>query len=346
MDFAHWMDALPPFFHQALKGVPVWQWLGVLMSLALAMGSGALLASGVRRWIPDRFNFASRSAKIALLGFLTTFLFDFFADLLAVVAEPLTDLLQYSAVVRVIFASWLLALIYAEAIVFSASHSGALGDRSRRLILPFFQRVGMVAIMAAGVLTGASMLNFNLVGVLTGLGIGGVALALAAKDSVENFFGSITVLVDMPFRIGDWIKVDDIEGAVEEINLRSSRIRTGRDTLVTLPNSMFIKTPVENFGLRRTRRFKTSLVWETTSAIADLRAFSDELADRLKAEEEVKADSVTVGVSGAVDYGIETTLSLNFYVPSYEAEIEVQERTLLLALELGARHNLLLAHRR
>lgn len=346
MNSTNWMDALPPPFHLLVAGVPIWQWLGVIASLLVAGGTGALFAAAVRRWVPPRFNFASRSAKIALLGFLATFSFDFFALLTGIVVDPLVNLLQYSAVVRVIFTAWIIALVYAEVVMFSSAHSSSLGDRSRRLILPFLQRVGMVAIISAGVLTAASMLNFNLVGVLTGLGIGGIALALAAKDSVENFFGSVTVLLDMPFRIGDWVKVSEIEGSVEEINLRSTRIRTGRDTLVTLPNSLFIKTPVENFGLRRTRRFRASFVWETGASPSDLRAYTEDLAERIKAEEEVKEDSVTVGVSGAVDYGIETTISLNFYVPSYEAEIAVQERAVLLALELGAQHNLTLAHRR
>src|SRR5205085_10627722 len=74
------------------------------------------------------------------------------------------------------------------------------------------------------------------------------------KDSVENVFGSLTILFDMPFALGDWVKIDKYEGIVEEINLRSTRIRTFEDSVITLPNSNLIKAAVENYGARRYRR--------------------------------------------------------------------------------------------
>ena len=79
-------------------------------------------------------------------------------------------------------------------------------------------------------------------------------VALAAKDSVENVFGSLTILFDMPFALGDWVKIDKVEGIVEEINLRSTKVRTFEDSMITLPNSNLIKAAVENYGARRYRR--------------------------------------------------------------------------------------------
>ena len=72
-------------------------------------------------------------------------------------------------------------------------------------------------------------------GILTGLGIGGLAFALAAKDTLSNLFGSLTVLLDRPFRIGDWVTIGDIEGIVEEVASRSTRIRTFYDSLLLYP---------------------------------------------------------------------------------------------------------------
>jgi small-conductance mechanosensitive channel len=91
---------------------------------------------------------------------------------------------------------------------------------------------------------------------LAGLGIGGIAFALAAKDTVENLFGSVTVLVDRPFQVGDWVVIGDQEGTVEEIGFRSMRLRTFYNSRITIPNSLLVKSAVDNLGARRYRRVK------------------------------------------------------------------------------------------
>ena len=93
----------------------------------------------------------------------------------------------------------------------------------------------------------------NLSGLIAGLGITGLALALAAKDTVANIFGAISILIDQPFNVGDWIIVDGVEGEVVTIALRTTLIRTSSDTLVTVPNSNITNSSVENFSQRRFR---------------------------------------------------------------------------------------------
>ena len=92
---------------------------------------------------------------------------------------------------------------------------------------------------------------------IAGLGISGLAVALAAKDTISNFFGALTVLLDRPFKVGDWVVVGTSEGEVIEINLRTTLIRTGIDTVITIPNANLVSTPVENYGSRRWRRWQT-----------------------------------------------------------------------------------------
>ena len=99
----------------------------------------------------------------------------------------------------------------------------------------------------------STLFNVNVAAVIASLGLGGIVVALAAKDSVENVIGSITILFDMPFAIGDWVRVDKIEGIVDDINLRSTRIRTFEDTLVNPLNANLILAAVEN--VQRLRGF-------------------------------------------------------------------------------------------
>jgi MscS family membrane protein len=89
-------------------------------------------------------------------------------------------------------------------------------------------------------------LGYNISALLAGLGLGGAALALASKDTLSNFFGSITVFVDKPFRLNDRIKIGDYDGVITEIGIRTARLRTLENRTVVIPNSLFAATPIEN----------------------------------------------------------------------------------------------------
>ena len=127
------------------------------------------------------------------------------------------------------------------------------------LLIPLLRSSAKVFIAAFGTVFLADNLNINITGLLAGLGLGGIAFALAAQDTVKNFFGSITVLVDRPFQVGDWVVINDIEGTVETVGFRSTRIRTFYNSLVTLPNANLISASVDNYGARRYRRWRSFL---------------------------------------------------------------------------------------
>jgi MscS family membrane protein len=139
------------------------------------------------------------------------------------------------------------------------SYAAGTATKYDDLLIPLLRSSAKVFIAAFGVIFLADNLNINITGLLAGLGLGGLAFALAAQDTVKNFFGSITVLVDRPFQVGDWIVVGDIEGTVEAVGFRSTRIRTFYNSLVTLPNSNLISADVDNYGARRYRRWKANL---------------------------------------------------------------------------------------
>jgi MscS family membrane protein len=92
------------------------------------------------------------------------------------------------------------------------------------------------------------VMGYNISALLAGLGLGGAALALASKDTLSNFFGSITVFVDKPFRINDRIKIGNYDGVITEIGIRTSRLRTMENRIVVIPNSLFTASPIENIS--------------------------------------------------------------------------------------------------
>lgn len=113
--------------------------------------------------------------------------------------------------------------------------------------------------------------GYNVAGLLAGLGIGGLAVALAGKETLANLFGSIAVLVDRPFQVGDTIRQGDTEGAVEKIGLRSTRVRTGEGFLVSIPNQIITTSPVVNISARPAVRQQFTLALVCTLSADQMR---------------------------------------------------------------------------
>jgi MscS family membrane protein len=125
---------------------------------------------------------------------------------------------------------------------FAEKSEGTLDDQ----LVPIARKVVGVVIWSGAALIALTNAGYDVGAILAGLGIGGVAVALAAKDTLSNFFGSIAIFVDRPFRINDRIKVAGFDGTVTEIGLRTSRLRTLDGRIVTMPNANFSANAIEN----------------------------------------------------------------------------------------------------
>ena len=126
-------------------------------------------------------------------------------------------------------------------------------------LIPFIRNPLRVFIVILSILVLVQNLGYSISGLLASLGLGGLAVALAAKDSLSNIFGSIMILLDRPFSIGDWVKAGDMEGTIEEIGFRSTRIRTFAKTLITVPNSVLMNMSIDNFSQMPKRRIKLNV---------------------------------------------------------------------------------------
>ncbi|OIO69585.1 MAG: hypothetical protein AUJ58_05470 [Zetaproteobacteria bacterium CG1_02_55_237] len=134
-------------------------------------------------------------------------------------------------------------------------------------LVPFITKTLKIFIVITAVLVIAQNMGYSISGLIASLGIGGIAVAMAARDTIANVFGSVMILVDRPFTIGDWIKAGDFEGVVEEIGFRSTRIRTFEHTLVNVPNSLLANMVIDNIDARSKRRIKMriGLTYSTTT---------------------------------------------------------------------------------
>ncbi|MDD4457566.1 MAG: mechanosensitive ion channel family protein, partial [Syntrophotalea acetylenica] len=123
-------------------------------------------------------------------------------------------------------------------------------------LLPFIRKSLRAFIIFLAVIMTIQNLGYSISGLLASLGIGGLAVALAAKDTLSNVFGSFMIILDRPFHIGDWVKAGDMEGVVEEVGFRSTKIRTFAKTLITVPNNIIANLAVDNFSRMPKRRIK------------------------------------------------------------------------------------------
>lgn len=133
-------------------------------------------------------------------------------------------------------------------------------DKARLQMLPLLKDVLTVTlwIISFFMVLGA-VFHVNVAALIAGLGIGGIAIAFAAKESLENLLASFMVMLDKPFAIGDWIKIDNVEGTIEKVGFRSSRIRSFDRSLIILPNRKLIEGSLENLSERGTRRVKFTI---------------------------------------------------------------------------------------
>jgi len=149
-------------------------------------------------------------------------------------------------------------------------------------LIPYLKEIAKVlAIIAIVLFTLSNILNFNVNTIIAGLGIGGLAVALAGKETLENLFASFTIFLDKPFITGDLVRVENITGRVEKVGFRTTRIRTTDRSIVTLPNKTMVDKPVDNLTNRSTWRafFELDITYQTPTAV--LKAIRDDIYDYL-----------------------------------------------------------------
>lgn len=156
---------------------------------------------------------------------------------------------------------------------------------SQKSLVSIGESLGRMGVFVLSAFVVAGVAGFDLNGIIAGLGITGLALALAAKDSVSNMFGALSIIIDRPFNLGDWVKVGGIEGEVVDIGMRMTVLRTGLDTIITVPNANLVNSPIENFSQRRFRRVVMPFEFEVSSESGALQSFCERMSEMLNADE-------------------------------------------------------------
>ena len=205
------------------------------------------------------------------------------------------------------------------------------------LIVPFFRKSLKALVTVFGLVFIADVLEVGIGSLLAGIGIGGLALALAAQDAVKNFFGSLLVILDRPFHVGDSVVVSGVEGTVTEVGFRSTRIRTFYDSEITLPNGNLISAAVDNYGARRYRRWKTMLSLTYDTPPAKIEEFCEGVRELILNHPDTRKDSFHVYLNEFAPASLDVILYMFFEVPDWKTELAGKQSLGLDILRLAER---------
>ncbi len=156
--------------------------------------------------------------------------------------------------------TWFLVRVaYALIEEYLRPYSQRSGSNMDEQVVMLTERGSGILLWMFGIIAGLNNAGFDVGALIAGLGIGGLALALAAQDTVKNIFGGLMVFLDKPFKLGDRIKIGDFDGFVDYIGIRSTRLRTLENRIVTIPNAQFGDSPIENITVEPSRKIITKL---------------------------------------------------------------------------------------
>lgn len=256
-----------------LAGMPLWQWLALIVAIPVAVGIGwvVVLFLAIPRLLYLRFKkqpdlHSYRRVSMPLLLCFAAIVHRIIASYFGL---PLLPRFYYSRTMGVLASIgffWFLLRVAGLIMQRLRRHAISMGRTGTGTLMVLGERLLAALIVVVAVLSILGILGFNLTTVLAGLGIGGIAIAFAAQKTLENLFGGISVLADEVIRVGDYCRFADRTGTVEDISLRSTRVRTDARTELSIPNGTLATMSIENFTRRNKILFNPvlSIRYDTT----------------------------------------------------------------------------------
>lgn len=181
-----------------------------------------------------------------------------------------------------------------------------------------------------GALLVVQNLGYSITSLLAGVGIGGMAMAFAARDTLANLFGSLVVFIDRPFNVGDWVKINDMEGTVEELGLRVTRIRTFANSQITLPNAMLTTTSIENWTRMQKRRIKIVIGVTYNTPASKLKAGVEKIREIIERDDRLHSDFYLVNFNEFNAYSLDIFVYCFTVTTDWKEYMQVREDFLMM----------------
>ena len=330
-----------PLIEHRLLAMPLWQWLALLLFIPIAMLIARILTFvshlAIRQWRKSRGATLPPSRPFFKLDPVTLALAVFVHYWFVVyIGTSILYRLYYRRIILILLAIafyWILTSVtraISHRIGVSLTSRGMFAERS---IVSLVRRFVEVVIFLFVGLTVLRSLGVDVTTALAGVGIGGLALGLGAQKTFENVFGGISILFDKVLVIGDVCKVNNQTGTVEDIGLRSTRLRTAERTLLTIPNGIMATTTIENLRFRDKFLCQQIIRLRYDLAPDHIRYVLDELRELLRGNHKVEETSARVRFLRFADYALEIEIYAYILELDHGAYLATQEALLLQVMD-------------
>ncbi|MFM2375565.1 MAG: hypothetical protein RLZZ165_662 [Bacteroidota bacterium] len=346
------MEWLPAWSRNDFLGLQLWQCLGVLLFILFTLVLHKLLtrlvseilASILVRFIrkDEALQFLAKIARPISLLVL------FFA------LQKVYPVLQFSNELNVwvvngfrimipVFVMMILLQVVNLLMAFFKRRSSMTEDTLDDQLVPIARNLLKAIVVIAVVIYVFDALNVNITALIGGVAFGTLALALAAQDTIKNLFGSLIIFLDRPFRIGDWVVIGSSEGVVEEVNVRSTRIRSIGNSLISIPNGNIASMAVNNMGARAYRPFVTRISLHCATRPEMIELFVEGVRELVRNHPSTRKDGYEVYFDTINEKSLDILVYVFFEAQSWSHELQGRQMLLLSILDLSSRMGVQLA---
>jgi MscS family membrane protein len=334
----------PPFFELRLLDIALWQWIALVLLVGIVFAISWFVALRAVNILTPLARRTTTLVDDSLLASLVGPLRLAIGVFLFVIGSALLDLSiparqffgDVEKVLTIVIVAWVVLRSIDVFGHLATQHLGRLGRTAAITFVPLGRKATKVAVVGLAVLAALQNVGFNVTGILAGLGIGGLAVALAAQKTIENLFGGISLILDQPVRVGDFCRFGDKIGTIEDVGLRSTRVRTLDRTVVSIPNGQFSTLTLENFTQRDRIWLHATLGLRYETSPDQLRYVLVEVRKMLYAHPKVDRDPSRIRFVGLGAYSLDLEIFAYAKTSDYDEFLAVQEDIYLRILDIVA----------
>ncbi|MFD2202103.1 mechanosensitive ion channel family protein [Shivajiella indica] len=339
------LNILPKMGNQVYLGLHFWQLAGLLLlilSLFVAHKLITFLLDKVFLYVLSKLGYGYVGEKYLLPVaritsiYLIVVLSSLFIKLLQLPVEVVASLIKVLNALKPL----IITIVFYKIVDIVSLYFAKLAEKTQSTLddqlVPLIRKTLKAFVVILGTLFVLKEgLEVDIVPFLTGLSIGGLAFALAAQDTIKNFFGSIMIFIDKPFQVGDWITSGDVDGTVEEVGFRSTRVRTFRNSVMYIPNGKIADATIDNHGLRQYRRFYTTLTITYDTPPELVEAFVLGLRKIVENHPSTRKDVFNVYFNNLSAYSQDIMFYIFFQVATWQEELKCRHEILVQIVKLA-----------
>ena len=339
------LDIIPQWGTSDFGGLRIWQWMGIALMVFigflffwLAQSISRFL---IRRFIIDRLHVVENKRKLTSLmaraaGLMISFIL--LSRIYPALRLPVLVAESVRLTLSIIIAVLVFVLIYRLWRIVMAYLKEAAAKTETKMddqILPLIDGAVTAIIFIGAFFYILSLMHVNVAALIAGLSIGGIALALAAQDTVRNLLGSIMVFIDKPFQVGDFVELDGEYGSIVEVGFRSTRILTKDTSVISLPNGTVANMRIRNLGVRPYRMLETEIGVTYDTPVKRIEQFIDGIREIMKSHPKVVEENQLVYFYQMADSSLNVYVRVHLNTRYWDAELEIKEGIYLDIIRLS-----------